>query len=347
MAASKLLLTDFASTLTHIPHNYIRPTSDRPNLSQVDLHRPIPLIDLAPLHDHTHQNRGNLVREIGLACKKYGFFQVKNHGVSDEVIDGMMRISREFFELPESERLKCYSDDPSKAAILLSSFNVNTEKVCNWRDFLRLHCLPLEDYIHDWPTNPPSFREVVGEYSKNVRRLVLDLLELISESLGLDKDYMNKALGRHGQHMGINYYPPCPQPDLTYGLPGHTDPNALTVLLQDDVPGFQVLNNGKWVAVNPIPKTFIVNIGDQIQVLSNDRYKSVLHRAVVNSEKERFSVPTFYCPSYDAVIEPARELVDGGGTAYTSFAYKEFYDKFWKRGLRTDESCLDMFRVNN
>lgn len=111
-----------------------------------------------------------------------------------------------------------------------------------------------------------SFREDVAEYCRNARRLALRLLEAISESLGLEKDYIDKALGKHGQHMAINYYPPCPQPDLTYGLPVHADPNVITILLQDDVPGLQVLKNGKWVAVNPIPYTFIINIGDQIQV---------------------------------------------------------------------------------
>lgn len=109
-------------------------------------------------------------------------------------------------------------------------------------------------------------REDVAEYCRNARGLAIRVLEAISESLGLEKDYIDKALGKHGQHMAINYYPPCPQPDLTYGLPGHSDPNVITVLLQDDVPGLQVLRNGKWVAVNPIPYTFIVNIGDQIQV---------------------------------------------------------------------------------
>lgn len=95
---------------------------------------------------------------------------------------------------------------------------------------------------------------------------MLKLLEAISESLGLEKGYMDKALSKQAQHMAINYYPPCPQPELTYGLPGHKDPNALTVLLQDQVPGLQVLFGGKWVTVKPIPGTFVVNIGDQIQV---------------------------------------------------------------------------------
>lgn len=109
-------------------------------------------------------------------------------------------------------------------------------------------------------------REYVAEYNKNARKLALVLLEAISESLGLERNHIDMALGRHSQQMAINYYPPCPQPELTFGLPGHADPNALTILLQDDVPGLQVLINGKWATVHPIPNTFIINIGDQIQV---------------------------------------------------------------------------------
>jgi hypothetical protein len=67
--------------------------------------------------------------------------------------------------------------------------------------------------------------------------------------------------------MAVNFYPPCPEPELTFGLPGHTDPNALTILLQDQsVAGLQVLKDGKWVAVNPHPDAFVINIGDQLQV---------------------------------------------------------------------------------
>nr|GEV59359.1 protein DMR6-like oxygenase 2-like [Tanacetum cinerariifolium] len=124
------------------------------------------------------------------------------------------------------------------------------------------------------------FRAHVKEYYTSVRGLALELVEAISESLGLDKDYIGKQLGKHGQHMALDYYPPCPQPDLTYGFPGHTDLNLITILLQDDVSGLQVLKDGKWVVVDPVPNTFIINIGDQIQVLSNDKYKSILHRAV-------------------------------------------------------------------
>lgn len=81
-----------------------------------------------------------------------------NHGVPEEVLGDMMNVSKEFFNMSESERMKNYFEDPLKPTRLSTSFNVKTEKVSNWRDFLRLHCHPLEDYVHEWPANPPSFR---------------------------------------------------------------------------------------------------------------------------------------------------------------------------------------------
>lgn len=83
---------------------------------------------------------------------------MSSHGISEAVINNMLDISRDFFHMPESERLKNYSDDPMKTMRLSTSFNVRTENVSSWRDYLRLHCHPLEDYIQEWPTNPPSFR---------------------------------------------------------------------------------------------------------------------------------------------------------------------------------------------
>ncbi|KAJ6752376.1 hypothetical protein OIU85_002776 [Salix viminalis] len=279
---SNLLLADLAASgVKQIPSGYIRPITDRPNLSDVQIsHDSIPLIDL---HGLTGPSRSLVIKQISQACENDGFFQVKNHGISEEMIGKIMNIARQFFKLPESERLKTYSDDPTKTTRLSTSFNVNSEKISSWRDFLRLHCYPLEDYMHEWPCNPPSFRRDVAEYCTSIRGLVLRLLEAISESLGLERDYIDKKIGKHGQHM----------------------------------------------------------------VLSNDRYKSVLHRAVVNSEKERISIPTFYCPSQDTVIGPPEEMVDDDHPAvYRDFTYGEYYEKFWNRGL-VKECCLDLFKASN
>ncbi|KAH9302784.1 hypothetical protein KI387_014367, partial [Taxus chinensis] len=305
-------LISHRSNYLRIPSNYIRPPSERPSLSEPALSDCVSVVDLRDLNGPSRQL---VIQKIGKACQQDGFFQIINHGVPEAVISNMLEMAKEFFNMPIEYRQQFYSEDPSRVVRLSTSFNVQKEDVYNWRDYLRHHCYPLEKYIDAWPSEPPAYREVVGKYCTEVRALVLKLLAAISESLGLEPDFVGKALGQHAQHMAINYYPRCPNPDLTFGLPAHSDPNALTVLLQGHVSGLQVLNNGIWCAVHPIPNAFVVNVGDQLQVLSNGIYRSGVHRAVVNSSEARISIPTFYCPAPDAVIEPALPLISDDNPA--------------------------------
>jgi len=154
---AKPLLSDLVAQTGQVPLSHVRPVGDRPDLASVDNESGagIPLIDLNKLDG---PERRTVVEAIGRACESDGFFMVTNHGIPAGVVEGMLRVAREFFHLPESERLKCYSDDPKKAIRLSTSFNVRTEKVSNWRDFLRLHCYPLQSFVDQWPSNPPSFR---------------------------------------------------------------------------------------------------------------------------------------------------------------------------------------------
>ena len=114
-------------------------------------------------------------------------------------------------------------------------------------------------------------REITDEYGRELVRLCGMLMKVMSISLGLDVGFLQKAFGGDevGACMRVNYYPKCPQPDLTLGLSAHSDPGCLTVLLADDrVKGLQVRKGDTWVTVQPVPNAFIVNIGDQIQVVS-------------------------------------------------------------------------------
>ncbi|CAL9137565.1 unnamed protein product [Musa acuminata var. zebrina] len=330
------------STVSHhssLPDTYVRPESQRPRLHEVVRDANIPTIDLGS------PDVSRIIAQVGDACRSFGFFQVVNHGVPVELMLAMMAVASEFFRLPPEEKAKHYSDDPTKKMRLSTSFNIRKETVRNWRDYLRLHCYPLEEFVPGWPSNPASFKEVVSGYCREVRQLGLRLLGLISLSLGLEEAYMVKVLGEQEQHMAVNYYPKCPEPELTYGLQAHTDPNALTILLQDPkVAGLQVLKNGKWIAVNPQPDAYVINIGDQLQALSNGRYRSVCHRAVVNSDTDRMSVASFLCPCNSAVIStPEKLVVDGSPAIYRSYTYEEYYNKFWSRNL-DDEHCLELFK---
>ncbi|KAG6746544.1 hypothetical protein POTOM_048895 [Populus tomentosa] len=137
---------------TNLPASYVRPESERPRLSEVSTCEDVPVIDLGC------QDRNQIVQQVGDACEHYGFFQVINHGVSLEAVEKMLGVAHDFFSLPVEEKLKLYSDDPSKTMRLSTSFNVNKEKVHNWRDYLRLHCYPLDKYVPEWPSNPPPFK---------------------------------------------------------------------------------------------------------------------------------------------------------------------------------------------
>ncbi|KAM7499379.1 hypothetical protein LguiA_023793 [Lonicera macranthoides] len=173
------------------------------------------------------------------------------------------------------------------------------------------------------------------------------LMKVLSLNLGLGEEYLQHAFG--GDNIGaclrVNFYPKCPQPDLTLGLSPHSDPGGMTILLPDQhVLGLQVRKLDNWITVKPAPHAFIVNIGDQIQVVSNASYKSVEHRVVVNSTEERLSLAFFYNPKSDLLIEPAKKLVTAEKPAlYSPMTFDEYRLFIRLRGPR-GKSQVDSLR---
>ncbi|KAK6119370.1 hypothetical protein DH2020_046890 [Rehmannia glutinosa] len=153
-------------------------------------------------------------------------------------------------------------------------------------------------------------RTKMGNYAKAVHELHKKLMEVVFESLGLRPDYLQEDIEHGSQVMAVNCYPACPEPNLALGLPPHSDYGSITILLQNH-QGLEIMDgNGKWQSVPVIKEALIVQLGDQMEVLSNGRYKSVVHRAILNSVKKRLSIASLHSLAIDKKVIPAPELVD-------------------------------------
>ncbi|GJN17264.1 hypothetical protein PR202_gb04319 [Eleusine coracana subsp. coracana] len=306
------------SGLAAIPSRYIKPPCQRPTAAaascrtkpQQQHELSIPVIDLGEL-----LLRGNVVAEaVAAACREWGFFQVVNHGVRPELMRAAREAWRGFFRRPLAEK-QGYANSPRTYEGYGSRLGVQKGAVLDWGDYYFLHLAPEKAKSSGkyWPANPANCKEVSEEYGREVVRLCELLMRVMSTSLGLDQEHFHRAFGgaECGATLRANYYPRCPQPDLTLGLSPHSDPGVLTVLLADEqVRGLQVRSRaGDWVTVQPVRDAFIVNVGDQIQILSNCIYKSVEHRVIVNAKDERISLALFYNPRGNIPIAPAPELV--------------------------------------
>lgn len=107
------------------------------------------------------------------------------------------------------------------------------------------------------------------EYLEQVRKMARTIIEAISEGLGLEKEYIEEDMGEGIQILAANYYPPCPEPYKTLGLAAHSDHGALTILTQNGVDGLQIKHDHTWFAVQHLPASFLVNIGDYLEVSSS------------------------------------------------------------------------------
>ncbi|XAR62603.1 Flavonol synthase [Bertholletia excelsa] len=304
-----------------LPAQFIRPAHERPENSKAVEGVTVPVIPLSQPHDV-------LVEKISAACSEWGFFLITDHGISPALISRLKEVTEEFFMLPQKEKEK-YANDPSKLKFegYGTKMIKNVDEKLEWLDYFFHLMHPPSKVNHDtWP-NSVSYRKVIEEYTVEMLRITKELLELLSEGLGLEGKALKSSLGSEEieLEMKINMYPPCPQPELALGVEPHTDMSAITILVQNQVPGLQLQQEGKWVAVDCPPDALVVNVGDQIEVLSNGKYRSVLHRSLVNKENTRMSWAVFVAPPQKAIIGPLPKLVDDKNPAkYSTKTYAEY-----------------------
>ncbi|GAB2299055.1 hypothetical protein Dimus_033129 [Dionaea muscipula] len=331
--------------MNEVPPRYVR--TDLPDLGLVDSSIQVPVIDLkrlaAPSDDFAAAVE---LSKFDKACKEWGFFQLINHGVGISLLDTVKKEVTGFFKMPMEEKKKYLQHGDIQG--YGQHFVKSEEQKLDWGDLLYLIMLPVHMRNNRglFSELPPALRESLERYSDELKKLALFMLDCIAKALNMKADEMRDLYEGARQGMRMNYYPPCPQPDVAIGLTPHSDASALTILLQiNEVEGLHIKKDRRWIAVKPLPNAFIVNIGDTLEILTNGMYNSVEHRAVVNSEKERLSIATFHGARLDGEIGPAPSLITPQSPALFRRIKALDYFKAHVSCKLDGKSCMDQLRI--
>ncbi|KAL4296301.1 hypothetical protein GQ457_12G026540 [Hibiscus cannabinus] len=324
-----------------VPQLYILPPEERLEPSSISTHRSIPVIDVSNWDDPV------VTESICEAAGKWGFFQIINHGVPLEALDAIKEAAHRFFGLPSEERNKYWAgNSPTETVVLKTSFAPQAESVLEWKDYLSFRCSPGD--LESFPLWPSVCRDEVVKYLESAKPVIRKLLEILLK--GLKVKEMDKA--REYSLMAtpivnFNCFPRCPNPYLTAGIRPHSDGSTITILLQDDNGGLYVraTDDNSWIHVPPVNGALVINVGDILQITSNDRYKSIEHRVVANGSKDRVSVPIFVIPGADAVVGPMPEVLQSGEQPlYKEVVFSDYLKNFFS-SKHDGKKTLDFARI--
>ncbi|KAK1357747.1 flavonol synthase/flavanone 3-hydroxylase-like [Heracleum sosnowskyi] len=288
-------------------------------MSNLDM---IPTVDLSPFFTSgDNEGKKNAKNLIHQACSTYGFFQVVNHGVPIELMTRAREVSKTFFEFPDEEKLK---SSPASGSPLPAGYNKQPEHLADKNEYLMM--FPPKSTFNVLPTNPSEFKEVVEDLFSSFIKTAQLLEAIVAECLGLPINFLQKFNDDRNWDLmvALHYFQATDIENV--GNSEHEDGNLITILLQDEVGGLEVRKDGEWIPVTPTEGTLIVNIGDIVQVLSNDKYKSATHRVVRTKGRDRYSYAFFYNLQPEKWVEPLPEFSTSIGESpkYKRFLYKDY-----------------------
>ena len=276
----------------------------------------VPVIDVSPLFSSDMAQRSAVAEQIRQASVEIGFFYVKAHNISAELLDSVQIASKYFFSLPESLKRSILVNGAHRGYVPFAQTTQPGRKFADLKEsfnfafpFTADDPLVLEGKtligLNQWPEGELAWRRILERYYLEIFELGQKILEAFALTLKLPTNFFRERYKSPLVRARLVHYPPQEPTHSAeqFGAAEHTDYGAITILWQDDVGGLQVKNrSGQWIEAVPIANTFVINIGDMLERWSNHLFVSTPHRVMNHSGQERYSIPVFYDPDYDAVI---------------------------------------------
>ena len=281
----------------------------------------LPELDISTyLADPTDKQALHFIEQLRDTCHGPGFFYLKGHGIDEQINDNVISIANAFFDLPIKER-KAIAIGKSagfRGYTLLK--NERTNGRVDWRDQLDIGPEEPEPVLspgdppwqrlrgpNQWPASLPAMPATIGNWMSQMQPIGLALMRALAIGLGKREEFFDSRMAPNPYtRVKIIRYPAQPEEGGSgQGLGLHNDSGLITMMLQDSVPGLQVMSDGKLVDVESRPGTFIVNLGEMIQAATNGYLRATPHQVVSPPPgKQRISVAYFVNPRLDAHFEP-------------------------------------------
>ncbi|MFC8409835.1 isopenicillin N synthase family dioxygenase [Arthrobacter sp. NPDC057259] len=280
-------------------------------------------LESLPVLDYSRLNAGpeeasRFRDELRDAMHNVGFLYLSGHGIPQDLVDAMLETSRRFFDLPEEQKLAVENIHSPQFRGYTRMGAELTDRAVDWREQIDIGverpAVEPGDGVADywrlegpnlWPAELPGMRDVVAAWTDRLSTISLNLLRALAVSLGAPEDSFDDAFGdRAFPMLKIVRYPGESGDEPKQGVGSHRDGGVLTLLLvEPDKGGLQVEYQGRWIDAPQVPGTFVVNIGEMLELATNGYLKATLHRVISPARgTDRISLPFFYNPALDATM---------------------------------------------
>ena len=297
----------------------------------------IPIIDLSSLVSGKTDHQ--TVEDIGTACREVGFLYIKNHGIPKRLIDDILVAGREFFSRPVAQKEEVLLDKRIRGYLPLGYRSYDGESIAatsNQEGFWVGPDRPVKtdnrlDGPNLWPKNSQLLRESLEAYYEAVTDLAIVLQTAFALTLGLPENFFRELFLDQSSLLKINHYPPQHNPTTVsnIGVVPHSDEGGFTILWQDSTGGLEVESKGgEWVVAPPIEETFVINLGDAMQIWTNGEFSSTPHRVINRSGVDRYSIPFFVSPRWDVPVKPLL------GSVTTPGSFEETFEQYQSKHHR-------------